>query len=57
MIVSLVALPISLYITHSILLAIHADRLLMFLFWVNVPCVLVVQILSKLIDADKAKAK
>jgi hypothetical protein len=51
--IALIAMPIGFYIQYSVLQAIHADRLLMFLFWVNVPAFVVIQILSKLAEDDK----
>lgn len=41
------ALGIGLFITHEILEAIHADRLLWFLFWIYVPAVILVSTISK----------
>jgi hypothetical protein len=34
-----VTMPIGLYITHSLIVAAHGDRLLFFLFWINAPLV------------------
>ena len=49
---SLVALPISMYIQYSLLQAIHADRLLMFLFWANMPIIFLVHVISELAKKD-----
>jgi hypothetical protein len=50
LILALIGLPIGMYITHSILMAIHADRLLFFLFWANVPVVILLTIITKLAE-------
>lgn len=46
---SLVAVPSSMYITHSILVSIHADRLLFFLFWMNMPFIFIAHLISGII--------
>ena len=50
-----VCMPISLYITYSLLVAINADRLLWFLFWVNIPFIVFLQIGVKLLESKDKK--
>lgn len=45
--------PISMYIQYSLLQAIHADRLLMFLFWVNWPLIIMISIIAAIGQAKK----
>ena len=47
---SLICSLINLFITFSLLSSINADRLLWFLFWVNIPLMVLVQIASKLLE-------
>ncbi len=47
---AVICLPISFYITYSLLCYINADRLLWFLFWVYIPIVLLVNIGLKLLE-------
>jgi hypothetical protein len=47
-----VSLPISCYISYSLLSAIHADRLLWFLFWINIPVILFAQLALKLMEKE-----
>jgi len=47
---SLLTVPASMYIQYSLLQAIHADRLLMFLFWANWPIIMIVLIMQRIID-------
>jgi hypothetical protein len=53
-----VSLPISIYIRYSLLAAVHADRLLWFLFWVDIPVTFLLQVLFSVIESaskdDKA---
>jgi len=46
----LVSLPIWVYILHSVLVAIEADQLTMFLFWVYIPVTALVGFIGNLID-------
>lgn len=45
--------PISMYIQYSLLQAIHADRLLMFLFWFNIPFIIITSSLLKIAEGKK----
>jgi len=47
-ILSLMALPVSFYITYWIISQLDADRLIWFLFWIYVPLVIIVIIISKI---------
>ena len=49
----LVMLPIGLYLQFQILKRVDATELMWFLFWVNVPFLVFVQLVSKI--AEKAK--
>ena len=44
---ALMSLPIGMYIQYSVLQSIHADRLLMFLFWANWPLIILVTIIDR----------
>jgi len=50
LIVSLLYLPFSLFLTYNILLRVEATELMWFLFWMLVPWSIIVGILSKLAD-------
>lgn len=50
LITTLLSMPISLYITYSILSLLPVDRLVWFLFWINIPLILLVQTLSRLTE-------
>jgi hypothetical protein len=54
-VLALLALPIGLYITHSLLVAINADRLLMFLFWINIPIYVALRILDWAVTREGGK--
>lgn len=47
LLIGLPAIAIGLFITHEILQAIEADRLLWFLFWIYVPAVILTSLISK----------
>jgi hypothetical protein len=49
-----VVTPIWFYLLHSILIAIHADRLLWFLFWVYLPVGFLMAAMEKLIKLAEA---
>lgn len=49
-ILSLVYLPIGLYITFWILSQLNPDRLVWFLYWINVPVVIIITIISKMVE-------
>lgn len=54
--IALLALPglaISLFITHEVLEAIDADRLLWFLYWVMVPITIFINLASKFLERDE----
>jgi len=51
-----VTMPIWYFILHSILSAIHADRLLWFLFWIYVPVGLFAAILSEIAKRGAEKS-
>ena len=50
--IGLPALGISLFITHELLEAVHADRLMWFLFWAYVPAVLITSVISKVASSS-----
>lgn len=50
---SLVALVIWYYILYSILIFVHPDRLIWFLFWTHVPLGLFVRVLGDLIEKEQ----
>jgi nitric oxide reductase large subunit len=51
-----VTMPISFYITYSLIVAVHGDRLLFFLFWLNLPLTMFLSIIFKVIETyDKDK--
>lgn len=50
-----ISMPISLYLTHSLLINAHADRLLMFLFWINIPISMFFTIIFKIVEESKKK--
>ncbi len=45
--------PIWYYLMYQVLVRVQATELMWFLFWVYVPVSIVVQIISKLIEAEK----
>lgn len=49
-----VTLPISFYLQYAILKRIDASELMWFLFWVNVPLILLVSLVTKLMKDDDA---
>lgn len=51
----LISLPIRLYITYSILVAIEADRLLWFLFWVVIPVDFLGYVYAKLLEIRRGQ--
>jgi hypothetical protein len=44
------SLPITFYLWYSVLKRVDASELMWFLFWVNLPVMIVVQIISKLTE-------
>lgn len=46
------SLAISLFITHELLEAINADRLLWFIYWINVPTAIILGVMSRLIEKN-----
>ena len=46
----LVTVPISLYLQYQILKRVDASELMWFLFWVNLPMILLIQIISKIAE-------
>lgn len=52
LIISLMAVPISLWLQYKTLRMIQATELMMFLYWVNVPLIVLIQILTKLIENE-----
>jgi hypothetical protein len=46
-----ISFPISIYIRYSLLAAVHADRLLWFLFWVDVPVTILLQVIVRAIES------
>lgn len=51
-ILGLLSLPISLYLTYWMLLQLPSDRLIWFLFWMNVPIIFIIQIIVKFVEDD-----
>jgi hypothetical protein len=49
----LLSLPISFFLTYTMLSALHVDRLVWFLFWINVPRAIVISILQDAIRSAK----
>ena len=49
---SLLSLPISLYLSYWMLSQLNPDRLVWFLFIMNIPILIVIQILSSLIKKE-----
>ena len=43
------------YVLYTILVAIHPDRLIWFLFWVYIPLGVLVKILDELVEKEKKK--
>lgn len=51
-----VQLPISLWLQYQVLKRVEATELMMFLFWANVPIIIVTSLIAKLIE-DKSKGE
>lgn len=51
----LVSLPISLWLQYQVLARVQATELMMLLFWLNVPIIIAIQVLSKIIDMIREK--
>ncbi len=50
LILSLICLPISFYLSYKTYTMIGATELMWFLYWINMPVIIIVQIISKLIE-------
>ncbi len=50
LLVSLLGLPIWMYFIYRVLNIIQADELTWFLFWMYIPLIFVITVLSKLVD-------
>lgn len=50
LILSLICLPISFYLSYKTYTMIGATELMWFLYWVNMPVIIIVQIINKLIE-------
>ena len=48
----LISLPIGMFITYSVLSQLDTDRLVWFLYWVNIPIIVITTILARLIEED-----
>lgn len=48
-----VILPIQFYLQYQVLERVHATELMWFLFWVNLPVIVLMQIVSKLAEKSK----
>jgi hypothetical protein len=53
LVVILVSMPIAVYLQYKILTLVNATELMWFLFWVNVPLVILMQAISKIAEAQK----
>ena len=53
-IVLLIQLPISLWLQYKMLVRMEATELMMFLYWVNVPLIIVTSFIFKMLE-DKSK--
>lgn len=49
-ILGLLVLPIGFYLTYWMISQLNADRLIWFLFWIYVPVIIIVTIITKLIE-------
>lgn len=49
----LVSLPITIYLQYKILTMVGATELMWFLFWANVPTVIIIQVLIKFATEEK----
>lgn len=47
----LVVLPISMYLQFQIMKRVDASELMWFLFWINIPAVFLVQIITKMVTS------
>lgn len=47
---SLLSLPIGLYLTFWMLSQLNPDRLVWFLYWINVPLIIIIILISKMVE-------
>ncbi len=51
-IIGLLTIPISLYLTYWILSQLNPDRLIWFLYWIWVPMIIIVTIIQKIVEDE-----
>ena len=51
----LIAIPIRFFIMYNILKAIQVDRLVWFLFWIDIPLTLIISVIGKIIEMEGDK--
>lgn len=46
-----VVLPISMYLQFQILKRVDASELMWFLFWINIPAIFLIQVITKIVES------